>query len=35
MAWKTAKEIVLSEKQERILSENAIGTHTPGPSAHN
>ena len=24
-----SKKIVLSEKQERILSENAIGTHTP------
>ena len=29
MPWKTAKKIVLSEKQERILTENASGTHTP------
>ena len=28
MPWKTAKKIVLSEKQERILTENAVGTHT-------
>jgi DNA-binding NarL/FixJ family response regulator len=26
--WKTASEIKLSEKQERILIENAVGTHT-------
>ena len=29
MPWKTASEISLSEKQERILTENAVGTHTP------
>ena len=29
MPWKTATEINLSEKQERILTEYAVGTHTP------
>ena len=29
MPWKTALEIKLSQKQERILTEYAVGTHTP------
>ena len=29
MPWKTASEIVLSEKQKKILTEIANGTHTP------
>jgi len=29
MPWKIAAEINLSEKQKRILTENAVGTHTP------
>ena len=29
MPWKTASTIKLSEKQKRILTENAVGTHTP------
>jgi transposase len=29
MPWQTASQIELSEKQERILHEYAIGTHTP------
>ena len=29
MPWKSATEIILSEKQERILKEYAAGTHTP------
>jgi putative transposase len=29
MPWKTASEITLSEKQKRILTEHAVGTHTP------
>jgi putative transposase len=27
--WKSAKEINLSEKEEQILTEYAVGTHTP------
>jgi putative transposase len=29
MPWKTASPIILSEKQKSILTENAVGTHTP------
>lgn len=29
MPWKTASTVTLTEKQERILTENAVGTHTP------
>jgi len=29
MPWKQPTKIVLSEKQTRILTENAVGTHTP------
>ena len=29
MGWKAATEITLSEKQKDILTENAVGTHTP------
>jgi len=29
MPWKKATPITLSEKQERILTEYAVGTHTP------
>jgi putative transposase len=29
MPWKTATTIILSEKQKQILTENAVGTHTP------
>jgi len=28
MPWRSAAPITLSEKQERILTENAVGTHT-------
>jgi putative transposase len=29
MPWKTPTQIILSEKQKQILTENAVGTHTP------
>ena len=29
MPWQSASQIEISEKQERILRENAVGTHTP------
>jgi putative transposase len=29
MPWKSASSIILSEKQKRILTELAVGTHTP------
>jgi putative transposase len=29
MSWKTASNITLSKKQKRILTEYAVGTHTP------
>jgi putative transposase len=29
MPWKTASDITISKKQERILTEYAVGTHTP------
>jgi len=29
MPWQTPSVIILSEKQKRILTENAVGTHTP------
>jgi putative transposase len=29
MPWKTAKEITLSNKQEKVLNEYVTGTHTP------
>ena len=29
MPWKRATKIELSEKEEKILKENAVGTHTP------
>jgi putative transposase len=29
MPWKTASSITLSEKQKRILTEHAVGTHSP------
>jgi len=29
MPWRSASKIELSEKEEKILKENAVGTHTP------
>lgn len=29
MPWKAPTKITLSEKQEKVLTENAVGTHTP------
>jgi putative transposase len=29
MPWKAASNITISKKQERILTEHAVGTHTP------
>jgi transposase len=29
MPWKTASKITLSEKEKRVLTEHAVGTHTP------